>query len=150
MLSVKQGGIEYYSRVFGKTRPGIESQSHRPLANILIILSMGRSLSLYIYSVCHFKSIISHMCFVYFRFCLLCCRLKSVGRCLWRKQHNVAIHISRNLDLLGIQDGNTYTKISKSLGNTLGIVRGFEKSWMSSLVITKVRQIRKSYSDLSD
>ena len=35
MLSVKQGGINYYFWVFGMIRPGIEPQSLGPLANTL-------------------------------------------------------------------------------------------------------------------
>ena len=38
MLSVKQGGIKYHFWVFRMTRPGIETWSPGPLANILGIL----------------------------------------------------------------------------------------------------------------
>ena len=34
MLSVKQGGIKYHFKVFGRTRPGIEPRSPGPLVNI--------------------------------------------------------------------------------------------------------------------
>ena len=44
MLSVKQGGIKYhFSWVFGMTRPGIEPQSPKPLANTLLIKPMAQS-----------------------------------------------------------------------------------------------------------
>ena len=38
------------------------------------------------------------MCFLCFRFCLLCSKLKSVGHYLWGKQNHDAIHSSRNLE----------------------------------------------------
>ena len=40
MLSIKQGGIKYYFRVFGMTRPGIETRSPRPLANTRTIMPL--------------------------------------------------------------------------------------------------------------
>ena len=44
MINVKQGGIKYYFSVFGMTRPGIETRSPGPLANILLIWPMARFL----------------------------------------------------------------------------------------------------------
>ena len=39
MLSVKQGGITYHFKVFGMTRPRIESRFPGPLANTLPIFA---------------------------------------------------------------------------------------------------------------
>ena len=46
----------------------------------------------------HFRLLISRMCVVCFRFCLLCSKLESVEHCLCGKQNHDAVHSSRNLE----------------------------------------------------
>ena len=43
-----------------------------------------------------FKLSISYMCFVWFRFCLLCSKLESFGNCLRENVHHDVISSSRN------------------------------------------------------
>ena len=44
----------------------------------------------------NFKLLILHMNFICLRFCLQCCKLESVGHCLWGKQYHDPIHTIRN------------------------------------------------------
>ena len=46
----------------------------------------------------HFKLLISHIRFIWFKFCLLWSKLVTVEHCLWDKQHHDTIHSSKNLE----------------------------------------------------
>ena len=59
-----------------------------------------------------FSFLISNMCFICFRFYLLCIKLESIRDCLWGKQCHDAIHSSRNLEtVFAIHDGSFNAKI---------------------------------------
>ena len=75
------------------------------------------------------------MCFACFRFCLLCSKLSNLMRFtpleIWKQ---VA-------ELLGIHAGSVTSKISDHWSVNLRTCCGFENSWKSPMVITKVQQL---------
>ena len=86
------------------------------------------------------------MDFLCSRFCLLCSKQESVEFSLWGKhQDHENIHTSRNLKIVYCISCYSLEALIRRFQSVWisfsGQFRGFEKSWMSPMVITKLRQL---------
>ena len=71
----------------------------------------------------------------------MCCKLESVGHCLWEKQYHDAIQFSRNLEMACCSAWHSMWRIHSPWMPIWRQCRGFEKSWMSSVMVMKVWQL---------
>ena len=100
----------------------------------------------------HQKSLILHMYFLCFRFCLLFCKLETVVHGLWDKQH--AIHFFRNLKTayckVTIHARSSNTKISQCFCISLRTVQRIPKELEESNSDYECTTARKPHSNHSE
>ena len=89
----------------------------------------------------NFKSLISCMRFVYFRFCLLCSKLEPVVHCLWGKQHRNASELPPEIWKQHAIHWMIYNENFIVLECQFQDSAGYLKTWKSAWMITMVRHL---------